>query len=195
MGDTRTFKNEFAVSELMENELGPLGKWNYSETIFILNTVHGELNLIKLGQNFLQNTYWWKVIFIFWGQKSWKNFWFWPLIHKLRATNHMRPKLGLMVAFGTIYKHILSWANTVKRKILAQFENTSWLFHYTPATPLCIRQMLILVRSLPKIRKDVFVLTFTMVALINRVVIKEKNVRYINLQPSHTVFNIKIVSE
>ena len=37
--DTRTFKNEFAVSELVENELGPLGKWNYSETIYILNTV------------------------------------------------------------------------------------------------------------------------------------------------------------
>ena len=37
--DTRTFKNEFAVSELVENELGPLGRWNYSETIFILNTV------------------------------------------------------------------------------------------------------------------------------------------------------------
>ena len=37
--DTRTFKNEFAVSELVENELGPLGQWNISETIFILNTV------------------------------------------------------------------------------------------------------------------------------------------------------------
>ena len=37
--DTQTFKNEFAVSELVENELGPLGRWNYSETIFILNTV------------------------------------------------------------------------------------------------------------------------------------------------------------
>ena len=37
--DTWTLKNEFTVSELVENELGPLGKWNYSETIFILNTV------------------------------------------------------------------------------------------------------------------------------------------------------------
>ena len=47
--ETRTFKNEFAVSELVENELGPLGKWNYSETIFILNTVQ----LIKYGFQFI----------------------------------------------------------------------------------------------------------------------------------------------
>ena len=65
--DTRTFKNEFAVSELVENELGPLGKWNYSETIFILNTVISWRNFCreKINQTLNQqalyikmNNYW-----------------------------------------------------------------------------------------------------------------------------------------
>ena len=51
--DTRTFKNEFAVSELVENELGPLGRWNYSETIFILNTVYNKPLNLRLFRKFV----------------------------------------------------------------------------------------------------------------------------------------------
>ena len=45
--DTRTYKNEFAVSELVENELGSLGRWNYSETIF---TMVSEINYTHLSK-------------------------------------------------------------------------------------------------------------------------------------------------
>ena len=51
--DTRTFKYEFAVSELVENELGPLGRWNYSETIFILNTVIPIIQLKFTGKSYV----------------------------------------------------------------------------------------------------------------------------------------------